>query len=284
MSGIATYRGRYTCLPFDFVLASDDLALALRAAELVHRFASPIEANGSPPQATYELGAGSVRWGGRYGLRRDGELVGDADGVDELIDQLIWFISADTLACDDKLLLVHAGAVASPRGAGVLILGDSGSGKTTLVAALVQDGFGYLSDEAGVIDPESGLMHPFPRPLRFKEGTERIERFAPLLDRAHNEGFCHVAADDIRPGAVAAPCVARYVIDHRYEAGSATSLERLTRAEAIAKIGSATPGLRHHGARGLDALTALVHDAETYRLRSGNLDDAVHAIRGFIRR
>jgi hypothetical protein len=180
-------------------------------------------------------------------------------------------------------LRVHAGVVASRHGDGVLILGDPGSGKTTLVAALVQDGFGYLSDEAGVIDPESGLVHPFPRPLRFKEGTERIERLAPLLDPARRDGSRHVVADEIRPGALAAPCTVGYVIDHRFRADAPTSLGRLTRAEALARIGSATPGLRHHGARGLAALKRLVSDAEAYTLRSGSLDAAVEAIRAVTR-
>jgi hypothetical protein len=43
---------------------------------------------------------------------------------------------------------LHAAAVISPRGTGMLIVGRSGSGKSTLAIGLIRGGWGYLSDDA----------------------------------------------------------------------------------------------------------------------------------------
>jgi len=63
-------------------------------------------------------------------------------------------------------VFVHAGVVALD-GRALLIPGESFSGKTTLVAALVDAGARYYSDEYAVLD-EHGLVHPYRRPLRLR--------------------------------------------------------------------------------------------------------------------
>lgn len=70
-------------------------------------------------------------------------------------------------------VFVHAGAV-TYRGRGIVIPGSSFSGKTSLVAALVDAGATYYSDEYAVLDSD-GLLHPFAKPLaiRMTEGSVR---------------------------------------------------------------------------------------------------------------
>ncbi|HET6210294.1 MAG TPA: hypothetical protein VFD94_07920, partial [Jatrophihabitans sp.] len=63
----------------------------------------------------------------------------------------------------DRLCL-HAGVVTYP-GAAVVIPGSSGLGKSTLTAALVQAGFGYLSDEVLAVPRTGGLPARFARPI-----------------------------------------------------------------------------------------------------------------------
>jgi len=61
-------------------------------------------------------------------------------------------------------LVLHAGAVA--RGdATVVVAGPSGRGKSTLTAALVQHGFDYLTDEVVALDPSTGAVRTYPKPL-----------------------------------------------------------------------------------------------------------------------
>ena len=68
-------------------------------------------------------------------------------------------------------LFVHAGVVAW-QGQVLLVPGRSFSGKSTLVAALVQAGAEYLSDEYAVFDAQ-GCVHPYPRRLSLRDAEGR---------------------------------------------------------------------------------------------------------------
>jgi hypothetical protein len=70
-----------------------------------------------------------------------------------------------------RRLFVHAGVVGY-KGRAIVIPGPSGSGKTRLVAALLDAGAEYYSDEYAVIDG-AGRVHPFARPLDFEESGAR---------------------------------------------------------------------------------------------------------------
>lgn len=60
-----------------------------------------------------------------------------------------------------ELVWIHAG-VAAWQDRAYLFVGPSGQGKSTLVAALLDRGWSYFSDEIGAIDTAGGCVHPFP--------------------------------------------------------------------------------------------------------------------------
>ncbi len=298
-----THRSRetYQSLSHRFVLASNDAALARRASSLIGGFAQPLadaseaesDANGRAEPLVYSLLVARGADGQpSYSLHRGDEEVSVSGDPGVVIDQLFWRISGDVVELAEGYLLVHAGAVVTPGGAGVLILGESGSGKTTLVAALVQEGFGYLSDEAGALALQTGLAHPWPRPLGFKQGARSLERFLPIFAPAlagargmsSPAAEIHVAVERIRPRAIAAPSRVRYVLDYSYRPGAATRLEPLSRATALATMGSATPRLRYEGQRGLHMLAGLMRGASAHKLVSGDLEQGVRAVCELVKR
>lgn len=61
-------------------------------------------------------------------------------------------------------LSFHAGVVSCPSGA-IAFPGGSGQGKSSLVAAMSSTGFGYVSDEALCVEPDTGKVTPYPKPL-----------------------------------------------------------------------------------------------------------------------
>lgn len=68
-------------------------------------------------------------------------------------------------------VFVHAGCVAIDDRA-LVLPGRSFSGKSTLVAALLEAGAEYLSDEYAVLD-SSGRVHPYARPLSIRADDPR---------------------------------------------------------------------------------------------------------------
>lgn len=266
-----------------FLLRSNDPQLAGLATRFIGDFAPPVgepyaERQQDATPVVYSLWSGAGR--PRYALDRDDQRVASSESLEELMSALLWQISGDTVQHAEGYLLVHAGAVVSPGGDGVLILGEAGSGKTTLVAALVQEGFGYLSDEAAAIELATGLAHPWPRPLGFRDGSRSLARFAPLFDpdRGDAAAETHVGIDKIRPGAVASPAAVRHVIDHCYKPDTPTRLQPLSRAVGLVLMGSAAPRLRHEGERGLGVLAGVIRGAGAHVLVGGDLEQSVRAV------
>ena len=124
----------------------------------------------------YSLVATDTSVGAWYHLGLDGDELAVGPDAGDLVDQLLFAVSAAAFACAHTHLLVHAGAVVAPDGTAVLLPGPSGAGKTTLVAGLVRAGFGYLSDEAGAIDPATLCVHAFARPLGLKGEARTLLR------------------------------------------------------------------------------------------------------------
>lgn len=100
------------------------------------------------------------------------------------------------------LVFIHAGTV-SVDGRAVVLPGRSFTGKTTLVAAMVEAGATYLSDEYAPIDAE-GLVHPYPRRLSLRVDGGRREVSADALGGTTASGPCPiglVASIGFSPGA-----------------------------------------------------------------------------------
>jgi hypothetical protein len=122
-----------------------------------------------------------------------------------------------------RRVFVHAGVVGW-RGRAVLIPGSSHSGKTSLVAALLEAGATYYSDEFAVLD-EHGRVHPYPRPLRVRD-TDDLGRRVPA------EAF------GARSGRGSLPV--GLVASTRYDAQGRWRPRRLSRGEAVLELMSHT--------------------------------------------
>ena len=72
-----------------------------------------------------------------------------------------------------RRLFLHAGVVGW-HGRAIVVPGRSMSGKSTLVAALVDAGATYYSDEYAVLDAR-GRVHAYPRSLRLRNGSGQVQ-------------------------------------------------------------------------------------------------------------
>ena len=107
---------------------------------------------------------------GTYSITRDGKELAGTTGLEldlaiELLDSEVRIYLGRTAP---EAIFIHAGAV-SHRGRAIVMPAKSFDGKTTLVAALVQAGATYYSDEFAVLDRE-GLVIPYAKPLSVRDG------------------------------------------------------------------------------------------------------------------
>ena len=273
----------YRLLSYSLSFLSNRELLAKRIDEVFGGFA--VEPGGAGNGDVYrllDLGPGKPR---RYRLfRGDEQLLGTLTPGDA-VHQLMWRAMLGMVEQTKDFLLIHAGAVVSPGGKGVLLPGDAGSGKTTLVTGLVRAGFGFLSDEVGVIQPGNAQMHPFPRALNLKDGSLALfpdlrpqDDGAPVRGR---RGF--VMAEKVRPDSEVGPSEVGFVIAPRYRKDATTEVTELSPAEVAKELWANAMNQPAHGTRALQILADVAKRAKGYRLVSGNLEEALQAVVGVTR-
>jgi hypothetical protein len=233
--------------------------------------------NGTSVYSLLDLGPRQPR---RYRLMlADEQLISshsDSDVANHLMFQIFTRMQQHT----DEFLLIHAGSVVTPRGDAVLLPGNPGSGKTTLVTGLIRAGFGFLSDEIGIVDHREGVVRPYPRALNLKEGALAIfPDLAPPADASKfSPGHRYLRAQEIRPDVIADPCEVRFVIAPRYRKGMATQVAPLSPGATLKELWTSTMNLDAWGARAVPILANVARRARGYRLVSGDLGEAVQEV------
>jgi hypothetical protein len=137
----------------------------------------------APAGVTFSLRAGAD---GTYVLDRDGVTVMDEWPLDVALSVLERELRMLVALEAPEFVFVHAGAVAY-RGLGIVIPGESFAGKSSLVAALVQAGAEYCSDEYAVLDAR-GLLHPFAKPLSLRERVYQSDHSVESLGGVTAQG------------------------------------------------------------------------------------------------
>lgn len=275
------YRaGPFSALGHHFTIELADGAVAGYLERALASLASP-EAD-AVPWCVLDRGAPGGAGRFRFGVFRDRERLFGCDGPDEVVALLLWWINRTVCFETHHRLMVHA-AVAAVDGRAVVMPGPQESGKTTLVAALVADGFGYLTDEAAAFEPATGAIEAYPKWLSMKAGSWPLfahlrPELAPALAPFATAQW-HLDPEAIRPGAVVPAAEPAWLIAPRYQPGAATALEPMTRAEALATLAGEAFNLARVGQDGFSTLAGVVRRSRCWRLTTGDLAGAVAAVR-----
>jgi hypothetical protein len=187
-----------------------------------------------------------------------------------LLSFAIWDLHAMVTQAPDFLFL-HAGSVARNGGA-VLLLAPMDVGKSTLTTALLLEGFAYLSDELGAIDPVTTRAYPFPK--RISLDPEALMHFPGLEERLDDrELSAGLRQRYIRPedlgASVAAPSPIRSIVFLASDRSGPARLKEITRAESVQRMVPHCFNLDRHRERGMVLLSRLASGATTRVLEGG---------------
>lgn len=178
-------------------------------------------------------------------------------------------------------LIVHA-AVLEKDGRGIIMPGVPGSGKSTLCAAMSLRGWRLLSDEMALMDPQSLVITPVPRPVSLKnESITVIRNFSSSAEIGR-------AARDTAKGTVAhlkptrasvdsAPiaCQPGAIVFPKYRAGSDSNLIKSAKTRALMEIQENAFNSHILGKEGFDSARTLIDSYPVYTLEYSRLDEAL---------
>lgn len=178
-----------------------------------------------------------------------------------------------------RYLLLHASAV-ERDGRAVLMTGLSGAGKSTLAALLSRRGWRLMGDEFALLDPETGLIHAFPRLVSLKNKAIDVVqaaipdgRFGPLMAATPKGDIRHMVPDDAAVAAMAIPATPALLLfpSFGYEAAE----REVPVSEAFVRLTQASTNYVALGERGFAGLTRLVKTIPARAIDYPDTDSAV---------
>ena len=185
----------------------------------------------------------------------------------------------------NQYVLLHAGTLALGDRA-LLLPATPGSGKSTLTAALMLAGFRLLSDEFGVLCPESGELLPMVKPVALKNASiDVIRRFAPdpelgpTFPGTRKGDVAHLAPDASSVGGVRRSARPALIVFPAWREGAALRLEPQPPEQAFTRVAFNSFNYGMLGRLSFDAVADLVAACPAYQLVYGRLEEAVACLR-----
>ncbi|HSI19226.1 MAG TPA: HprK-related kinase A [Sphingomonas sp.] len=178
-----------------------------------------------------------------------------------------------------RYLLLHA-SVVERDGKALLMTGISGAGKSTLAALLSARGWRLMGDEFALLDPETGLIHAFPRLVSLKNAaidvvTQALPdgRFGPLLAGTPKGDVRHLVPDATAVAAMDVAVSPALLLFPNY--GFEAEDRAVPPSEVFVRLTQAATNYVALGERGFDALTRLVKTVPARAIDYPDTDSAV---------
>jgi HprK-related kinase A len=169
-----------------------------------------------------------------------------------------------------RYLLLHASCV-ERDGRALLMTGESGAGKSTLATLLAATGWRFMGDEFALIDPETGLVHAFPRLISLKnEGIGAAiaarpdARLGPLLTGTPKGDIRHMVPDGLAVGTMDESATPALLLYPRH--GFASDTRHVRASESFIRLTQASTNYVTMGEAGFGALTRLVRTTPAHAI------------------
>ena len=161
-----------------------------------------------------------------------------------------------------RYLLLHAASV-ERDGQALIITGESGAGKSTLSAILAANGWRFMSDEFVLLEPETGHLHAFPRPVSLKnasiamlEALVSAERFGPRMNGTPKGDVQHLKPGKEALDAMDQVAMPRLILFPRF--GFSVAVRDVAPGEVFVRLTQASTNYVVLGERGFAALSHLI--------------------------
>jgi hypothetical protein len=271
--------GSYQALDYRFCV---EVAGTARAGEVRNNVVWALRDLAAVPAVdhVYRLTVEPNSAGVQVGVERDGAVLSASAPLWTSVDYLVADVTRGAIASRPDHLLLHAAAV-SFAGHGVLLPGPSGSGKSMSAAALVLDGFDYLTDEAAAIDPETLEIAPYPKPLAIRPASAQQLRITlPALGHLGSPGLAPSAV--LRAQSHSEQVPVRLLLFPRCDPGVVSGLTPMSRAEALVEVTNNSFNFVDHGGEWMDLLRRLVMRCWCGRLIIGDVDSVPALVRSLL--
>lgn len=199
----------------------------------------------------------------------------------QALAMLEWGINWCIAAHAHQFLLIHA-AVLERGGRALVMPAPPGSGKSTLCAALAHRGWRLLSDELGLLDLRTGLIHGMARPINLKNASIPVIRaFAPeavfsaSMPNTTKGTVALVRAPQDAIDARLTPALPAWVVLPTWRAETPAQLMPLERAQAFMGLAEQSFNYDIHGQAGFQALGRMIGAVDCYRFEYSRLDEAL---------
>jgi len=256
----------YRALGHWFQVDCDDPELADRIAGLLAPLrAAAREASCAPAPEQVRIGRGPdhvsfVAEHSALHLPSDGQVV----------DHLLWYVNSRAIdEVSSRGTGLHAAAF-QREAVTLLCPAASGSGKSTLAAAMVRDGWTYLSDEAVEVDDRTGDLIPYPKPITLDPGAQHLFPEVQPITADTVSWYVDPQAWGERPAYSPSPPTA--VVLPCFSAGSDLSIDDLPPGQAFMALAPTTFQFRRGPERNMRVLGRLVRGTPVFRLTYATLE------------
>jgi len=201
--------------------------------------------------------------------------------VDHAFPLLEWGLNWSIATSGHHNLMLHSGAL-ERDGHARLLPAVPGSGKSTLVAALAHRRWRLLSDEFGLVGPNTGQILPLPRAVALKNASINVIRqfapdthLGPVFPKTRKGDVAHMRppGESLRRQQEAAE--PRWVVFPRYCAGHEPILQPITKSLAFTRLAYNSFNYRLLGATGFRTLAGVIRRCDCYGFEYGNLEGAI---------
>jgi HprK-related kinase A len=163
-----------------------------------------------------------------------------------------------------RFLLLHAATV-ERDGRALILTGASGAGKSTLAALLGEHGWRLMGDEFALLDPEEGMLHPFPRAVSLKnhaiyvmEEIAGAERLGPWLRETPKGTIRHLRPRADAVSRMREPAHPSMILFPSFGREHERAVRPVGEAEVFVRLTQASTNYVTLGERGFGALANLV--------------------------